>query len=146
MVTSRERVETALKHKEPDRVPLDLGGYLATSMHVDTVFKLRQALKLDEPGTPVKVVEPYQMLGEIEPDLINALGVDVVPLTSATTLFGYKGENWKSWTTFQGTPVLVPEKFNTDPEPDGSLRMYPQGDSPLPPAVRCPKEDGISMR
>jgi uroporphyrinogen-III decarboxylase len=94
---------------------------------------------LDEPGTPVKVVEPYQMLGEIKPDLINALGVDVVPLTSTTTLFGYKGENWKSWTTFQGTPVLVPEKFNTDPEPDGSLHMYPQGDKSAPPSCKMPE-------
>ncbi len=27
ILSSRERVLTALDHKEPDRVPLDLGGY-----------------------------------------------------------------------------------------------------------------------
>jgi hypothetical protein len=29
---SRERVETALKHEETDRIPLDLGGSAVTGM------------------------------------------------------------------------------------------------------------------
>ena len=69
MVSSRERVKCTLQHDEPDRVPLDLGGSAVTGMHVDSVYKLRQALRLDPPGTPVKVVEPFQLLGEIAPDL-----------------------------------------------------------------------------
>ena len=47
-------------------------------MHVDSVYLLGQALGLDPPGTPVRVAEPFQMLGEIAPDLREALGVDVV--------------------------------------------------------------------
>lgn len=138
MLTSRERVTMALTHQEPDRVPLDLGGSAVTGMHVSVVYKLRQALGLDAPGTPVKVVEPYQMLGEIAPDLIAALGVDVVPLGAPTTMFGFKNEGWKPWTTFDGTPVLVPEGFNTTPEPDGDLLMYPEGDKSAPPSGRMP--------
>ena len=68
MMTSRERVQVALEHREPDRVPLDLGGSHQTGMHVDSVYKLRQALGLDPPGTPVKIEEPYQLLGEIGPE------------------------------------------------------------------------------
>ena len=64
-MNSRERVNLALQHKEPDRVPLDLGATTVTGMHVSAVYKLRQALALDPPGTPVKVIEPLQMLGEI---------------------------------------------------------------------------------
>ena len=79
MFTSRQRVIKALNHQEPDRVPLDLGASAVTGMHVSAVYRLRQALRLDLPGSPVKVVEPYQMLGEIAPDLMDALGVDVVP-------------------------------------------------------------------
>ena len=56
-MNSRERVSTILNHQEADRVPLDLGGSGTTGMHVDSVYLLRQALKLDPPGTPVKVVE-----------------------------------------------------------------------------------------
>jgi hypothetical protein len=107
-------------------------------MHVSSVYKLRQALSLDPPGTPVKVVEPYQMLGEIKPDLMDALGVDVVGLSSPNTMFGYPLAGWKPWTFFDGTPVLVPGDFNTDPEPNGDILMYPEGDTSVPPSGRMP--------
>ncbi len=139
-MNSRERVNLTLNHQEPDRIPLDLGGSAVTGMHVSIVYRLRQALKLDPPETPVKVVEPYQLLGQIEPDLIEALGVDVVPLASPKTMFGFKNEGWKPWTFRDGTPVLVPEGFNTEPEPDGDLLIYPEGDKSVPPSGRMPKE------
>ncbi|HEX3052287.1 MAG TPA: uroporphyrinogen decarboxylase family protein [Aggregatilineaceae bacterium] len=141
MVTSRERVELALNHQEPDRVPLDLGGCATSGMQVNSVYILRQALGLDAPGTPVKVVEPYQMLGEIKLDLMDALGVDVVPLEARSTFFGYHRKDWKPWTTFQGTPVLVPGGFNTDPQPaTGDILQYPDGDYSAPASGRMPKD------
>lgn len=139
MLSGRERVALALDHKEADRVPLDVGGCGATGMHVSLVYKLRQALGLDEPGTPVKVVEPYQMLGEIALDLLEKLGGDVIDLGGDTTMFGFKNEGWRPWTTFDGTPVLVPEGFNTDPEPNGDIFLYPQDDKSAPPSGRMPK-------
>lgn len=139
MLNSRERVEKALNHREPDRIPLDLGGSGLTGMHVSTVYKLRQALELDPPGTPVKVIEPYQLLGEIQPDLVEVLDVDVVELTGTGTMFGFKKSGWKPWTTFDGTPVLVPAGFNTEPEPDGRIFMYPKGDKSVPPSGEMPK-------
>ena len=144
MTTPRERVQAALEHREADRVPLDLGGSAVTGMHVDSVYKLRQALHLDSPGTPVKVIEPFQLLGEIGPDLIDVLGVDVVPLSTPVTLMGFRNENWKSWTTFGGTPVLVPEGFNTEAGPDGDILAYPGGDKTVPPCARMPAEASIS--
>jgi hypothetical protein len=139
MLTSRERVAMALDHKEPDRVPIDLGGTSVSGMHVSSVYLLRQALHLDPPGTPVKVIEPFQMLGEIKPDLIDALGVDVVQLRTTQTSFGFRNEGWKPWHLFDGTPVLVPAGFNTEPEPNGDILMYPQGDRSAPPSGRMPK-------
>jgi len=50
MLTSRERVQAALNHQEPDRVPLDLGGTLVTGMNVSVVYALRQAMHLDPPA------------------------------------------------------------------------------------------------
>ena len=137
-MTSRERVLKTLSHEEPDRVPLDLGGSVLTGMHASSVYKLRQALKLDEPGTPVKVTDPYQMLGEVKMDLVDALEVDVVQVPAATTLFGYKNEGWKPWNLPDGTPVLVPEGFNTTPETNGDVLMYPQGDRSAEPSGRLP--------
>jgi len=138
-MNSRERVILALNHQEPDHVPLDLGGSPTTGMHVSTVYALRQALKLDLLGTPVKVIEPFQMLGEIAPDLCKALGVDIVGLSSRMNMFGYENEGWKPWKLFDGTPVLVPEKFNTEPDAGGDILMYPQGDRTAPPSARMPK-------
>ena len=137
-MNSRERVAITLQHKEPDRIPLDLGGSPVTGMHVSAVYQLRQALTLDPPGTPVKVVEPYQMLGEIKPDLMEALGVDVIALSSPNTMFGFPLTNWKPWTFFDGTPVLVPGGFNTNPEPNGDILMYPEGDASVVPSGRMP--------
>lgn len=138
-MTSRERVRLALDHKEPDHVPLDLGASAVTGMHVSMVYRLRQALGVGKPGAPVKVIEPYQMLGEVELDLMEALGVDVAGLPGPSTLFGFKNENWKPWTMPDGTPTLVPEGFNTIPEPNGDILQYPEGDRSVPPSGRMPK-------
>jgi hypothetical protein len=137
-VNSRERIDAALAHREPDHVPLDLGGSPVTGMAASSVYLLRQALGLDAPGTPVKVLEPFQMLGEIRLDLIEALGIDVVPLAKPTTMFGFRNEGWKRWTLPDGTPVLAPAGFNTEPTPEGDLLMYPGGDSSLAPSGRMP--------
>lgn len=136
-MNSRERVNLALNHKEPDLVPLDLGGSAVSGMAVASVYLLRQALKLDPPGTPVKVIEPFQMLGEVKPDLAEALGVDVVTIGARGTFFGYRNENWKPW-TFNETPVLVPGAFNTEPEPNGDILQYPDGDKSAPASARMP--------
>jgi hypothetical protein len=78
------------------------------------------------------------MLGEIAPDLMDALGADVASLAGRGTLFGFRNEGWKPWTLFDGTPVLVPEKFNTDPEPSGDILLYPEGDTSAPSSGRMP--------
>lgn len=150
--TSRMRVELALRHAEADKVPLDLGGGPVTGIHVSALYRLRQALGLDAHGTPVKVIEPFQMLGEVAPDLIDALGIDVVGVGLPTNFFGFANDGWKPWTTFDGTPVLVPAGFSTDTsaDPRGGLFMYPQGDTTAPPSARMPRRgfyfDAISRQ
>jgi hypothetical protein len=78
------------------------------------------------------------MLGEIAPDLQDALGADAVELVGPKSIFGFEHTDWKPW-TFNGTPVLVPGGFNTDPEPNGDILMYPEGDRSAPPSGRMPK-------
>ena len=139
-MTSRERVVAALNHQETDRVPIDLGGGgVVCGMQVSTVYRLRQALKLDPPGTPVKVIEPSQMLGEIKPDLLAAVGGDVMSVRLPGTKFGFPAKDWKPWTTFDGTPVLVPGQFNTEPDADGAIVQYPQNDRTCGPSAKMPK-------
>ena len=112
-VSSRQRILTTCAYRQPDKLPVDFGGGFQTGIHVSMVYKLRQALDLDQPDTPVKVVEVYQMPGEIAPDLREALGVDTVSLCGRGTIFGFPQTDLKEWQLADGTPVLVPRDFNT---------------------------------
>jgi hypothetical protein len=136
MTTSRERVLRALNHQTPDRVPLDLGATNVTGIAASSVYRLRKALGL--PDKPVKVHEPYQMLGYVEEDMLDALGVDIVGLSDDGTFFGFPQRDWKPFTLFDGTPVLVPGGFNTGVSPDGNLYQYPQGNKAYPASGRMP--------
>ena len=79
------------------------------------------------------------MLGEVSPDLIEALQLDIVMLPARWNMFGFENADWKKWRTFDGTDVLVPGKFNTRPEPNGDILQYPQGDTSAPASGRMPK-------
>ncbi len=63
---ARKRVLDALNHRQPDRVPLDIGATMCSGMHVSCVAALRDFYGLEK--RPVKVHEPFQMLGLIEED------------------------------------------------------------------------------
>ena len=144
-LTSRERVERALSHEESDRVPLDLGG---SPRHRDARqlgVQLRQALGLDPPGTPVTVIEVYQMLGKIKSDLADVLAVDVASVTRLTNAYGFHNDGWKEWSAFDGIPMLVPGKFPTTREPSGDILVHPCADDSAPPSAWMPKS-GFYLR
>ena len=95
------------------------------------------SVRLDSPGTPVRVSEPFQMLGEVTPDLLDCLGIDAVRVGLPNNVYGFRNDDWKPWTTFDGTPVLVPGKFPTEPEANGDLLMYPRATGPLHRVPAC---------
>lgn len=138
-MNSRERVIKAINHKRPDRVPLDFGGTDFTGIHASVISKLRDYYGLAN-DIPVKVIEPCQMLGEIKEDLGNIIGIDCMQLQFRKNIFGFENNNWKEWKLFDGTPVLVPEKFNTKVNKDGSIFQYPEGDGMVNPSAVMPKE------
>ena len=137
-MTSRERVEKAINHQRPDCIPLDLGSTPVSGMAASSVWKLRRALGLEDER--IKITEPYQMLGEIADDLKESLGVDCVELSSPKNMFGFENKDWKPWELFDGTPVLVPGDFNTEPDEKGNILMYPEGDRTVPPSARMPRD------
>lgn len=138
-MTGRERVLRALNHKPTDRVAVDLAGTHCSGAHVSVITNLRKALGLAIKGERVKVIDVYQMLGEVGPDLIEALQLDIVMLPARRNMFGFENADWKPWRTFDGTDVLVPGMFNTEPDPKGDILQYPQGDRKAPPSGRMPK-------
>ena len=77
-MNSRERVNVALDHQEPDRVPIDLGATVVTSIALSTYARLRDCLGL--PQRPVRVMEAVQQIAFVDDDVVEALGVDVIPV------------------------------------------------------------------
>lgn len=137
-MTARERVLTALDHRPPDRVPADFGGTNITGLHVSCVAALRDYYGLEK--KPVKVIDPGQMLGEVEEDLKGVLGVDVEGLLRRGTRWGFPAENWKPWRMYDGLEVLVPGQFKVTVDENGDTLIYPQGDTSAPPSGRMPKD------
>jgi len=45
-MTSRERVRTALEHREPDRLPLDIGGTFLSSAEPEMQKRIAEVLGL----------------------------------------------------------------------------------------------------
>lgn len=135
-MTSRERIATAIRHRLPDRIPVDFGSTGVTGIHVSCVAALREHYGLEK--RPVRVHEPYQMLGYIDDDLADAMGLDVQGVFGRKTLFGFPADNWKEWRTLQGLDVVVPGDFNTKVEENGDVLIYPEGDMSVPPSGRMP--------
>ncbi len=136
MTASRERLLAALSHKTPDSIPIDFGGTSVTGIHVSCVAALRDYFGLDR--RPVRVHEPFQMLGQLDEDLLDAMGLDVVGTFPRKTMFGFPADEWKTW-QLNGLEVLVPKDFNTTVDAEGNTLIYPEGDLTVPPSGRMPK-------
>jgi hypothetical protein len=134
-MNSRERVLATLAHRQPDRVALDFGSTPVSGMHVSCVAALRDHYGLEK--RPVKVHEPYQMLGLLDADLLDALGADVVGVAPRTTMFGFPNDRWKP-RNFRGLDVLVSEDFRITEETNGDILIYPEGDLTVSPSGRMP--------
>lgn len=136
-MNSRERVLAAINHREPDKVPMDLGGCGQTGINASSLYHLREAFGL--PQHPLKICEPYQLLGEVELDLLEKTGADVVPLWNRGTIFGTSGPVTKPWNMPDGTPVLMTEDFAYDVDERGNTLVYPCGDRTAPYSAHMPQ-------
>jgi len=135
-MNSKERLKTTLAHRNPDRIAVDFGATPVTGIHVLTIKKLREYYGFRK--IPVKVTEPYQMLGEVDPELMEALGADIVGLNPRNNIMGFESKDWKEFRMWWGQEVLVPRDFNTKIDSKGDLLLYPGGDRSAPPSARMP--------
>jgi hypothetical protein len=135
-MNSKAIVRQALAHRA-GRVPVDFGGTTVSGIHISVVEALRRHYGL--PAGPVRVYEPYQMLGEITDDLRDAMGIDIVGVLPRGTMFGYPAEGpWREWRCPWGQVVLVPPGFQTRTEANGDVYIYPAGDTSVPPSGHMP--------
>jgi Uroporphyrinogen decarboxylase (URO-D) len=136
-MNSRNLLKQTLNHQEPERIVFDMGATAVTGIHVLALENLRNHYGLEK--KPVRVIEPYQMLGLVEDDLIEAIGIDVIGAWSQDNMFGYNNQPpLKLFKTFWGQEVLVPENFSTLKDEKGDLLSFPEGDTSIPPSAKMP--------
>ena len=71
-MTPRQRVLTALDHKQPDRVPIDLGGN-QTGIHRDAYRELIRHLGMNG---PVEIMDAVQQLAKPSEEVLQRFRVD----------------------------------------------------------------------
>jgi uroporphyrinogen decarboxylase len=103
MLTSRERVMMAVNHRQPDRVPIDLGGHRSSGMMAIAYHQLKQALGIHTGN--IYVYDLIQQLAIIEPAVLDRFGVDTVELGRG---FALDAADWADWTLPDGTPCKIP--------------------------------------
>ena len=75
-MTSRERIRAAINHEPPDRLPIDLGATRTTGISVFSYNMPKEHLGIETGSS--KITDVYQMLAEVELEVIDRLHVDVV--------------------------------------------------------------------
>ena len=73
----RERILTTLSHKEPDHVPIDIGGSDVTGIHRDAYRHLARDLGMQE---DVPICETFQQVALPDEALLKQFEVDVRPI------------------------------------------------------------------
>ncbi|MCX7766396.1 MAG: methyltransferase, partial [Candidatus Sumerlaeia bacterium] len=121
-MTSRERVLCALRHKEPDKVPIDFGGHRSSGISAIAYARLKKALGITTGD--IYVYDMVQQLAIIEPPVLEALGIDVIELGRG---FMLDERDWKSWTLPDGTPCKIPVYVNVEKRGDDWYLMTSDG-------------------
>lgn len=108
-MNSRERVRYALQHQQPDRVPIDFGGHRSSGIAAIAYAKLKQALGISSGA--IYVYDMVQQLAIVEPEVLQAVGSDVVELGRGFLL---DADAWKDWVLPDGTPCKIPSYMNVE--------------------------------
>lgn len=137
-MTSRERVLTSLNHQQPDKVPIDLGATYNSGISACALYRLRSYYGLEV--KPIQIYETSQMIGSMEPDIIDKMAIDVIGLNSANdcagvTLYG----PMQDFTMPDGTPVKISAAHKYKIDEQGRSFLWPQGNENYDPSYMMPE-------
>ncbi|RZN66339.1 MAG: methyltransferase [Candidatus Methanolliviera hydrocarbonicum] len=125
-MTSRERILLTLKHEEPDRVPIDLGGMRSSGIHAIAYNKLKHYLNCKDKS--VKIYDLAQQLAIVDNEIRERVSSDVVELKRLDGGFGTRINSWKQIDLFlDGGEYYVPTDFNPKVLADGSFAIEIEG-------------------
>lgn len=137
MNRSRDKVRCALNHQNAGSIPVDFGSTAVTGIHCRIVEALRNYYGLAP--RPVKIVDAFQMLGEIDAELAEKIGVDCIGIGGPKDIFDLDTTRMHEQTTPWGQRVLVPEAMDLTPDMRGDVYVYADGDQNYPPSAVMPK-------
>ena len=115
-MTSRERIQAALQHRDSDRLPIDFGGHRSSGIMAKAYVKLRDYLDL--PKSELFVYDFIQQLALVEDDVLDRIGADVVELGHD---YLYRSDYWKDWELSDGTPCRIPSFIEVERTTEGNV-------------------------
>ncbi|RME42176.1 MAG: hypothetical protein D6791_18380 [Chloroflexi bacterium] len=124
-MNSRERVLAAIRHEEPDRVPIDVGGTGVTGINLIAYGNLKRHLGLTEGRA--RVFHTWIQVPELEAAIADRLHSDTVTLPRYRMCLGIPNVEFKPWTFVDGTEFLVPVDFNPQRNEYGDFEWYEHG-------------------
>jgi uroporphyrinogen decarboxylase len=111
VMNSRQRVLAAVARREPDRLPIDLGGTESSGLTALAWHRLVRHLGMEIDDGP-RIVDPYQQVGAVEEPLRRRLGIDTVGLF-------IEPAEWVVGTLSDGSPCRNPARWRPAELPNG---------------------------
>jgi uroporphyrinogen decarboxylase len=112
-------VLAAVAHREPDRVPVDLGSTPSSGISGTAYARVKRHLGI--PGGHVRVYDVVQQLAQPEPWALDRFGVDVVDLGRT---FNTRDEDWYDVVLASGEAAQYPAWFHPVRGEDGAWDVH----------------------
>jgi uroporphyrinogen decarboxylase len=112
-MTSRERTIASIEHREPDRIPIDLGASTVTGISAIAYNRLKEKLGVE---APTRVFDVVQQLAMVDEQVIDLFGVDAVDLNRIFM----EDLGWYPVTLGDGSRGEYPEWFRPEQGTGGS--------------------------
>ena len=133
MISSKQRIIRALQHKQPDTIPVDFGATSVTGIHCKVVESLRAYYGLEK--RPVRIIEPFQMLGEIDEELKQIMHLDCEHVFGSYDMLDNDNDRLHTQRTPWGQEVLIAQGIDLTPDRNNDVWLYPQGDRTAAPSA-----------
>jgi uroporphyrinogen decarboxylase len=116
-MNSHERLITAVSHRQPDRVPVDLGGTTVTGISAIAYNKLAMHLGM---GRKARVIDVIQQLANVDMEIVNLFDVDVLDINRIAAAMG----EWYEVELADGSKAEFPDWYRPEKMPDGSWQKH----------------------
>jgi uroporphyrinogen decarboxylase len=117
-MSSRKVVLDAISHKEPERVPVDMGATPSSGISAIAYNKLKRHLGFNH---PTRVYDVVQQLAQIDEEMAERLGIDCLDIGRT---FNDKESDWYKTQLSDGSEAFYPVWFKPVKEADGSFNAY----------------------